>query len=434
VTLRLGEFDRHGTTRARYGGRWIEVEHGIPGETVEAEIIGGKRHRARIVTVLEPAADRVEPPCPYFRDWACGGCQWQQIAYEGQVERKRQAVDGIMRDADLALSVTAVHTLAEPWRYRSTAGIALGKRAGFRRHGSLAIVPIHDCPISHPLIGRLMAELNERLDSGEVPDFHGRVRLDVRLADMPSGQALHVLIRPTEEEKQPPVEDLRRLASALEAREEVAGVSVLESDGSISVLSGSLFATTTVAGRPLSLAAASFFQTNVRLLPDLIERLRDEAEPLEGKRVADIYGGVGVFGLFLAGSASEVDVVESDPLAIEAGRLTAEHWGLSNVRFRPERAENAMTDMSGYDVVILDPPRAGLDSSVTDALLEAKPPLILYVSCLAQSLARDLGPLTRSGYEVEHLELFDFYPQTYHVELLAVLRLTRRSPAICRGL
>src|SRR3954453_3350968 len=89
ATLFLGAFDRHGTTRARHEGRWIEVEHGIPGETVLARIVGQKGPMARIVEGLDPAPDRVEPPCPYFRDWACGGCQWQQISFEGQLERKR---------------------------------------------------------------------------------------------------------------------------------------------------------------------------------------------------------------------------------------------------------------------------------------------------------------------------------------------------------
>ncbi len=161
LTLRLHRFDDHGTTRAGYRGRWVEVEHGIPGETVVVELTGSQRRRARIVEVLESAPDRVEPPCEYFRDWACGGCQWQHISYEGQLARKREQVDAAMQASGLDLVVGKVHALDDPWRYRSTAGIALGRSAGFRRHGSLAIVPIRDCPISHPLIGRLMAQLND---------------------------------------------------------------------------------------------------------------------------------------------------------------------------------------------------------------------------------------------------------------------------------
>jgi 23S rRNA (uracil1939-C5)-methyltransferase len=451
ATFRLGGFDSHGTTRARYRGRWIEVEHGIPGETVLARAVGGRRLRGRILEVLESAPDRVEPPCVYFREWSCGGCQWQQISYQGQVERKREVVETAMREADLPLSVTAVHTLADPWRYRSTAGISLGRRAGFRRHGSLAIVPIRDCPISHPLIGRLMAALNERLEAGALPDFRGRVRLEVRVAGPPEAERLQVLIRPTEEGSRPNYAHLETLTDTLLALEEVGAVSVQQSDGSIRSVHGELFAPTEVAGRPVMLSATSFFQTNLRLLPQLIGRLQEEvtgvprgdaaavarerplperplrSEPTSNKlRVADVYGGVGIFGLFLAGSADEVAIVESDPLAVEAGRLTVEQWNLTNVRFAQAPAENALPG-ERYDVVVVDPPRSGLAPPVATALVEMQPQLLLYISCLAQSLARDLHVFLAAGYHVEHLELFDFYPQTYHVELLAVLRLGQQT-------
>jgi 23S rRNA (uracil1939-C5)-methyltransferase len=138
-----------------------------------------------------------------------------------------------------------------------------------------------------------------------------------------------------------------------------------------------------------------------------------------------VYAGVGLFGLFLAEGAREVVEIEADPRANEAARITASRWDLSNVSFVTSSAEEALASASRYDLVIVDPPRAGLAPAVTQALVERAPQLLLYVSCLPQSLARDLGPLTQAGYRVDHLELFDFYPQTYHVELLAVLR---RSP------
>ncbi|MBV9280316.1 MAG: 23S rRNA (uracil(1939)-C(5))-methyltransferase RlmD [Chloroflexi bacterium] len=421
-TLRLGPFDNHGTTRALHRGRHIEVEHGLPGETVRVEIVGTRRPRGRIVDLLQPAPDRVVPPCVYFREWACGGCQWQQISYPGQLARKREGVEEAMGAAGLTLAVTATHAPADPWRYRTTAGIALGKSAGFRRHGSLAIVPIRDCPISHALIGRLMAALNDLLASGRLPDFRGRVRLDVRLAGRPGEEGLQVLVRGTEEGASPAEADLQSLTAALSALQEVMAVSVLRPDGRIEATHGELLAPAIVAGRPVWGAAGSFFQTNLRLLPDLIARLREEASPLQGKRVADIYGGVGIFGLFLAEEAEEVVVVEADALAVEAGRRTAAEWGLDNLTFLARRAEEALPEAVRRDVVIVDPPRSGLNGPLLEALLAERPPLVLYVSCLAQSLARDLTRLLEAGYGVEHLELFDFYPQTYHVELLAVLR------------
>ena len=421
ATLRLGGFDRHGTTRARYGKRWIEVEHGIPGETVRASIVGRKRLHGKILEVLDPAAERVEPPCPYFRDWDCGGCQWQQIAYEGQLRDKRVEIDDAMLAAGLDVTVSATHALRDdPWRYRSTAGIALGKRAGFRRHGSVAIVPIRDCPISHALIGRLMAILNDQLDAGSLPDFHGRVRIEARVAGSVDDPFLQVAVRPDAEAHVSEV-DLEALTRALVGVDDVRSVAMVSPDGGLGSVSGELCAPVEVAGRPVTLTAISFFQTNLRLLPELITRLGEASEPLSGKRIADVYGGVGVFGLFLAAAADEVVLIERDPRAVEAAEISARQWGLENFRIVHLDAEEALAGSGPFDVVILDPPRSGLAPTVTSVLLTERPAQILYVSCLAESLARDLRALA-DDYEIEALELFDFYPQTYHVEILAVLR------------
>jgi 23S rRNA (uracil1939-C5)-methyltransferase len=422
VELRLGGFDSHGTTRARVGKRWVEVEHGIPGERVRARVTGGRRPQGKIVEILEAAPDRVEPPCPYFVEWSCGGCQWQQIAYDGQVERKRAAVDKEMLEAGIPVRVRAVHT-GSPWRYRTTAGIALGRHAGFRRHGSLAIVPMHDCPISHPLIGALCDLLNNAIEARSLPDFRGRVRLDVRLLHDAQDDGLQVLIRP-DNERRPLGEELEVLVDLLRDAPGVAALSLVRLSGEIEPVTGELFGRTEIAGRSVQLAAGSFFQTNIELLNRLIARLGEEIGDLRGKRMADVYGGVGLFGLLLGGTARDVAIIESDPLAIAAGERTAADWGVSNARFIQGRAEDVLEGDGPYDVVILDPPRTGLSEQAAGILIGHGPRTILYVSCLGKSLARDLTVLAGAGYEVQSLELFDFYPQTYHVELLAVLRKT----------
>lgn len=422
-TLRLGQFDTHGTTRARWQGRSIEIEHGIPGELVAATVLPGSRPRGRIVDLIEAAPDRVIPPCSYFREWACGGCQWQMLSYESQVDRKVELIEEAMRSEGLQLTVTARHVLGDPWRYRHTAGIALGKRAGFRRHGSLAIVPIRDCPISHSLIGHFMAELNDRLDTGTIPDLRGRVRLDVQVGVGPSGDTLHVHLQ-RDRRRPPPEDDVRSLVNILIAMGEVSGLTDTSEKGEPRCLKGNPLATVRVGGRDVLVPAGSFFQTNLELLPRLIERIVGLSQPLDARRVADVYGGIGLFGLFMASEGATVDAVERDPVAVEAGRFTAEEWKLDSIAFREQTAEEALQAGDVYDEVIVDPPRTGLAPAVVDALVAGQPPLLLYVSCLAESLARDLVPLIDAGYTVRHLELFDFYPQTYHVEVLAVLRIS----------
>ncbi len=417
--LELGPFDGHGITRARWEGRAVEVEHGIPGEEVRAEILGKNRLYGRILEVITPDPDRVEPPCPYFTQWSCGGCQWQQIRYPGQLRRKRAAVDAELQRVGLNLDVSAMRSLDDPWRYRTTAGIALGKRAGFRRHASLAIVPIRDCPISHPLIGRLLLYLNDRLDTGSLPDFRGRVRLETRL-DETDPEGLQVLIQPDPSHPLAPP-DLDALTAVLSAMPEVNGI-LLSGVEQPNILKGTGWGEVRLLDRPVTLSPASFFQTNLRLLPELIERIRREVGPAAGKRIVDVYGGIGIFGLSLAAEGARVTIVEPDFVAIEAAKRTASAWGLVTVEFRTQTAEDGLDDLGEQDVAILDPPRTGLSDAVRDAVAYDGPPLLLYISCLAASLARDLPALLAAGYKLHALELFDFYPQTYHLELLAVLR------------
>jgi len=145
-----------------------------------------------------------------------------------------------------------------------------------------------------------MAALNERLESGELSNFGGLVRLDVRVVH--DGRML-VAVRPAEDARATP-EEIEKLTILLAALPDIAGVALQDADGELQPIFGEIYGEVEVAGRSLRLTAGSFFQTNVQLLPALIRRLREESEPLAGKRIADVYGGVGLFVLFLAAGAA----------------------------------------------------------------------------------------------------------------------------------
>ncbi len=170
--LDVQEFDDHGTARAVFENKTVEVEHGIPGERVHALVHGRRRRWAKIVDIEEASSSRVDAPCPHFHE-GCGGCQWQMLDYRSQLERKRQRVDAEFRSAGVGFELSEMFPMEDPWRYRVTAGLSLGYQAGFRRHGSQTIVRLDDCPISHPLIGHLAAHLNQAIEDGRLPNFRG---------------------------------------------------------------------------------------------------------------------------------------------------------------------------------------------------------------------------------------------------------------------
>jgi tRNA/tmRNA/rRNA uracil-C5-methylase (TrmA/RlmC/RlmD family) len=177
-----------------------------------------------------------------------------------------------------------------------------------------------------------------------------------------------------------------------------------------------------VAGRPMYLPAGSFSQTNSQMLTVLLNRMRSAIQGRDIANAADIYGGIGTLGLQLADCVDRMALIELDGSAVEAARRTASEWGLTAIDFISRHAEKVVPEMLSLDLAIVDPPRCGLGDIVVDALAATAVPFILYVSCAPPSLARDLAQFARHDYSIETLDIFDFYPQTYHVESLVVLR------------
>ncbi len=419
--LNLRDWGPRGSTRAGHGQTAVLVDRGIPGEQVVASIDTRRRpRRGVVVDVIEASSDRVAPPCPFYLA-GCGGCQWQHLDYGTQVAVKRLGVDREMERAGVTARVSGTHPMADAWRYRHTAAIALGWEAGFRPRGRRGIVQIDDCLISHPAVGALAASANGMLHDGTIPNYHGKVWLDctvVGCAERPRVQVLIQGISGLTLETHPELEAVARSIAAIDGVESVA---YRHKSGEARPLVGDLMATIEVQGRPMWLPAGSFFQTNLKMLSMLLDRVRGELTARRVDHLADIYGGVGTFGLQLADCAGEVTLVELDHQAVLAARRTAEDWGLRNVSFVDRHAERVLPELPTVDAVIVDPPRSGLGPGVTQAIADNGVPLVLYVSCSPPSLADDLAILSQRGFNIRSVEIFDFYPQTYHVESLAVL-------------
>jgi 23S rRNA (uracil1939-C5)-methyltransferase len=423
--LRLIRWGPKGATWSELDGRRVLVDLGIPGELVAVQVDRRERiWRGVVEHVVEAAAERVAASCPYYE--RCGGCQLQHVDYPSQLEMKRQMVDRDLAAAGVARTVDRDNGSVEPWRYRRTAAIAIGWEAGFRPRGRRGIVEIRDCLISNPLIGRLADRLNDLLRSGALPNYHGKVWLDCAVIGSDEAPALQVVIQGIEGLTIDSHPELPEVARTIAGMEDVESVSYRNRSGEVVPLFGELLGRILVDGRSLTLPAGSFFQTNVPMLEKVLGRISEELELRQGRgqpmrHLADIYGGVGTFALSLAGRFEQVTLVELDCQAVDAARQTAQEWGVDNVDFVSRHAERALADLPPIDVAIVDPPRSGLGEMVIGALTEKHVPLIFYVSCSSGSLARDIATLEDRGYRIETLEMFDFYPQTHHVECLAVL-------------
>jgi 23S rRNA (uracil1939-C5)-methyltransferase len=421
VELVLGEWGAKGAVDAEYNNRVIPIDRGIPGETVVATIDRRRRQwRGVVQEITEPSPHRIEPPCPYVVA-GCGGCQWQHLQYNSQLAAKREMAVRELERHGVKAGIDAVHGMDTPWRYRHTASIAIGWEAGFRPRGRRGIIEIHDCPISHPLIGMLADRVNHILRDGLLPNYHGAVWLDCTVVGAVAEQSLQVLIQGIHGltlETNPELPDVATLLAGIDG---VSSVAYRHRSGEARPLCGALESRITIDGSEMSLPAGSFSQTNVSQLSVLLRRMREVTSGRAVVRAADVYGGAGTFALALAGGVGKMTLIELDEPAVEAARRTAAEHGRTNVSCISGHAEQVLPQLGALDLIVVDPPRSGVGSSVTAAIIESGAPLVLYVSCSPHSLARDLAELLSGGYSARSIELFDFYPQTYHVECLAVL-------------
>ncbi len=442
VRLRLDSLAVGGEAVGRHEGMAVFAMWGCPGDEAEVEIQQVSKSFARgvVTSVVAASPDRVNPPCPHFGD--CGGCQLQHISYPAQLRHKtallREALTRIGGLSDV--EVAEAWGMEEPWRYRNRAQYRAavndsGELAlGFARFHSHEVVELKECGIQHPIseqIRTAIERLAPRVDQG------GRERsllLSVEtFVSFSTGRALVTLVC----EAQP--EFLRSLADGLSQEvPEVAGVLSARRRGRggvhrspAEVLTGEGYLLEEVGAHTYRVSADSFFQTNPAQAARAVELVREWAQVGRGETVADLYCGVGTFLLPLAGGARRGLGVEAGGSAVSDGKANARAWRLRNVTFYQRNVERVLPRWvqrgRTADVVVLDPPRKGAGPIVTASVAKLQPRRIVLVSCDPATLARDLKHLAALGYPCRRVQPIDMFPQTWHVEAIAVCDAARAT-------
>ncbi len=376
----------------RLDGRVVFAPFVLPGERIRAEPEQEKPGmiRARTLEVVQPAAERVAAPCPYFA--RCGGCHYQHAPYEFQLAAKRAILaEELRRLGKLSPPGQIEVVSAEPFAYRNRAQLYVRDgRLGYREARSHKLCAIEQCPISSPKINEVIGTLNGMLRDPRWPRF---VRSLEVFTDEREVQ-LNVL------ETERPV--ARRFFDW--CRETIPGMVTgpLDYDGRFRV------------------GGNSFFQVNRFLLDRLADRAVADAS---GDAALDLYAGVGLFSLALAKRFGAVTAVDSGAAAVRDLQFNIERAGLTHVRAAQSTAEHFLNALErAPDYVVLDPPRAGLGKEVVRRLAELCPRRLTIVACDPATLARDLAGLVSAGYEIGSLTLIDLFPQTYHLETVVQLR------------
>jgi 23S rRNA (uracil1939-C5)-methyltransferase len=401
--LELTAMAHGGSALGRHEGRVIFVPYSIPGETVRVELVEARTRwgRARLVEVLEPSLHRVDPPCPYFGQDKCGGCQFQHIDYEAQAEYKREVViDQLARLGGLGdTNVQEIIGAADPWAYRNHVQFHTTPQGqlGFLTADTHDVIPIEECLILDPLLDELWAALDM-----EWPQLH---QLSLRCGSV-TGDRMAVF-------------ELNEYQDFdIEVDFPVSCV-ILLADGEVVVLMGNAYLEEQVAGRDYRISANSFFQVNTAGAEALVALVRDALAPTSSDTLLDLYCGVGLFGLSLADRVGRVVGVEADPSA--AGDFRVNSRRMDHVALIEGKAQAVLPRIDEpVDLLALDPPRSGAGEQVIEQIARLNARRIAYVSCDPATLARDARHLTERGFELQEVQPVDLFPQTYHVESVAL--------------
>jgi 23S rRNA (uracil1939-C5)-methyltransferase len=430
VTLQIDSLAYGGDSIARAeDGRCVFVPGGCPGDTVMAEITEdhAKYLRARIVEILEPSPERRKPPCPYFGE--CGGCQWQHVSHGAQVAAKRQSVvDALARIGGVSEPPVAdVLIGGQGYGYRNRIELTADTDArgglvlGMAAFGTKRIVPIEKCLLLPEKVRAYPKALAGALRFLSRGGSLGLLRVAIRAASGTSDIEVDLWAEPG---PFPRAAALTTLASA--ARFETLTRVLVRGDvksrdiSNVEVLAGRGYLRERLGEFEFKISAPSFFQVNTKVAEAMTSLVVAECEADGSDRVLDVYAGVGTFSLPLSDVAGEVVALESYGPAVRDLRRNLESAG-ADVDIAPGDAERVLPELGLADVVVVDPPRVGLAEKVTDALAATGARRIVYVSCDPATLARDVKRLAATGYTLTRATPVDLFPQTYHVETVAVL-------------
>jgi len=450
-----------GNAIARVDGLVVFIPYGAPGDIADVQLTRKKHSYAegRITRLVSPADRRVEPACAHFG--VCGGCRWQHLAYDDQLAcKQQQVVDALERIAKVQLpEIFPIIGSKQIFEYRNKMEYTFSNRkwltreqlasaevyddrdgAGFHISGAFdKVLDIESCKLQDDLGNRL------RLWVKGYAKEHGLTFYDLRANEgllrtmmiriASTGEVMVVMSfgedRP--DEYMPLLDAMAAAFPELTSLQYVVNTKANDTIGDldIHVHTGRPYIEEEMEGLRFRIGPKSFYQTNSRQAYELYKVARDFAALTGDELVYDLYTGTGTIANFVARQCRRVIGIEYVPEAIEDARINAEVNGLDNTYFLAGDMKDVLTagfiEEHGHpDVMIVDPPRAGMHTDVVDVILGAEPDRIVYVSCNPATQARDIA-LLDAKYSVERVQPVDMFPHTHHVENVVLLKKRLRS-------
>jgi len=440
MTLTIKSLGINGEGIGYFKRKIVFVDKALPGEVVQAEVTEAKEKFAvaRLLRVVEKSPARIEPLCPLYEE--CGGCSLQHMDYQAQLASKQELVIESLRKYARLENPPVAPTIGmdNPWGYRNKAQFQVGRQngklvAGLYQTGSHQLIDLETCHVQHKATTAIVRTAKAILEELGISAYEERkrtgvIRTVVARVAFATGETQLTLVTAT-----PEIPRVKELILELRTRlPELVSIVQNINPKKTSVVFGDT--TRELWGRPsiaeklgelsFDLSARAFFQLN----PEQTKKLYDQVKTATGLKgtelVLDLYCGTGTIGLWLAPFAREIRGIEMIPEAVEDARRNALRNGADNASFHVGKAEVLMPKWAKQgikpDVVVVDPPRTGLDDALIRSLLEVQPKRIVYVSCNPSTLGKDIGKML-GKYELVSVQPVDMFPHTAHVEAVSLL-------------
>ena len=457
VRLTISDIGTDGEGIGKVDGYTLFVKDAVIGDTITARVIKLKKNYGygRLMEVIEPSKDRVEPVCPVARQ--CGGCQIQQMSYDAQLDFKRKLVEGNLRRIGgfPDINVLPVIGMDEPYHYRNKAQYPVGRDKdgnvviGFYAGRTHCIIDNQDCAIGARENVKILTAIRDYINENKVSVYDentgkGAVRHILIRKGFHTGQVMVCIV--VNGESLPQEDKLVAKLTGLELWENEGGniysvmININRENTNVILgdrcrtLWGKDYIEDSINGITFQISPLSFYQVN----PVQTEKLYGKALEFAGltgnEVVWDMYCGIGTISLIMATRAKKVYGVEIVPAAIENAKNNASINGLDNAEFYVGKSEEIAPKLAEQgavpDVIVVDPPRKGCDEALLDTIVKMQPERVVYVSCDSATLARDLKYLAARGYEVKTVQPVDQFCHTVHCETVVKLSLKKDTPKI----
>ena len=371
------------------------VSKTVSGDIINLEITKSHKNynEAKLLKIVKPSPDRIEYKCPYYNK--CGGCNIANLEYTNQLKYKKEKVINIFKKYNKIDINPTIIASDEIFHYRNKITLQYNEKLGLYEEKTHNIIEIHECLLMPTKVNDIIKLLNKynyntSLQKIVIRIINNQVMINIIAKDIPKSL----------------IEILKNL-----------DVSVYHNS---KYISGNKVLIETLNNYKFSILPDSFFQINKKQTINLYNQIVEYANPQKEDKVLDLYCGVGTIGIYLSKYCKEVLGIEINKSSIENANINKKLNNVENISFIEADVSKVLSMKYKADIIIVDPSRSGLDKNTIETLIKINPKKIVYVSCDPITLSRDIN-LLKNNYILKDIKLYDMFPETYHVESVAVM-------------